>query len=38
MIRVYSDITCDAQSEKDCKGCGAINCPRNPIHKKGNKK
>lgn len=36
-MRVYSDITCDAQSEKDCKGCGMLSCPRNPANKPKNK-
>ena len=33
MKRVYFEITCDAQSEEDCKGCGLVQCPHNPIHK-----
>jgi hypothetical protein len=33
MIRVNFEITCDAHSEEDCKGCGLIQCPHNPIHK-----
>lgn len=33
MSRVYFDIMCDSQSEKDCKGCSILQCPLNPIYK-----